>query len=164
MNLSEALEKLLPSYTNYYDIKKDNVVVPFAAEAEFHAHNEQYVLVKAAKIADIDSNEYVFFATEESLSIEKFCELDAKAWNHGLSRVNPKEGHRNSDVTLVILTNNLEEGVAKLIKKAHHSKTYKFGIRGWSNYSVICCDFNSGKLYFNRLGANYKKLLGVLLK
>lgn len=163
MNLTDALEKLLPSYSNYYDIKKEKVTEPFAAEAEFHAHNEQYVLVKAAKIADIDSNEYVFFACAEFLSASEFLEMDSKAWETGLNRVEPKEGHRNSDVTLVILTNGLEEGFGKLIKKSHHSKTYKLGIRGWSNYSVICCDFGSSKLYYNRLGGNYKKLLGKLL-
>lgn len=162
MNPTEALEKLLPSYTRYYDVKKENVTEPFTAEAEFHAHNEQYVLVKAAKIAEIDSNEYVFFGTQDNLTAETFNKMDSASWGTGLSRVNPAEGHRNSDVTLVIICNTLEDTLKKQIKKTKHSKTYKWGIRGWSNFNLIVCELSTSKLYYNRLGGNYKKLVGTI--
>lgn len=163
MNPSEALEKLLPSYVRYYNINKENVTAPFAVEAEFHSHNEQYFLVKAAKLAELDSNEYVFFATPDSLNNANFLELDNKAWETGLSRVNPTEGHKNSDVTLIILTNSIDEETTKLIKKSKHSKNYMFGLRGWSNYSVIALRLSDGKLFYNRFGSNYKKIVGKVL-
>lgn len=162
MNPTEALEKLLPSYERYYNIKKENVTRPFTAEAEFHSHNEQYILVKAAKIADIDSNEYVFFGTQENLTQDIFNTMESTAWETGLSRVTPKEGHRNSDVTLVIFCNNIEENLKKQIKRTKHSKTYKWGIRGWSNFNLIACELSTSKLYYNRLGGNYKKLVGAI--
>ena len=56
MTASEALDKLLPAYSGYYTIKKENVTSPFNAEAEFTCHTENYVLVKAAKIAEISKN------------------------------------------------------------------------------------------------------------
>ena len=59
MNSSEALEKLLPAFEKFYTVKRQGVVCPFDAEAEFCLHTEKYVLVKAAKIAEIDSNEFV---------------------------------------------------------------------------------------------------------
>ena len=49
-------------------IKKDEVTQPFCAEAEFRSHNEQYFLVRSAHIADLDSNEFVFFADCEELT------------------------------------------------------------------------------------------------
>lgn len=160
MNPNEALEKLLPCYERYYDIKKENVTKPFAVEAEFHAHNEQYVLIKAAKIAEIDSNEYVYFGLENNLSSDSFHKMDSCAWESGLARVKPVSGHRNSDVTLVIMCNKVEENLKKQIKSTKHSKTYKWGIRGWSNYNLIVCEVSTSKLYCNRLGTNYKKLVG----
>ena len=66
MELSQAIEKILPSFEQYYTVKKDTDP-PFCAEAEFRSHNEQYFLVRSAHIADIDSNEYVFFAAVKSL-------------------------------------------------------------------------------------------------
>lgn len=63
----EALERVLRSYQTYYNIKTEAVEPPFAAEAIFGSHNEQYFLIKKAKVADIDTNETVYFATEESI-------------------------------------------------------------------------------------------------
>ncbi len=51
MEKSVFLEKLLKAYERYYSIKKENVQEPFDVEAEFVMHGEQYILVKAAKIA-----------------------------------------------------------------------------------------------------------------
>ena len=59
----DMLEQLLKSFNGYYTVKRDGVAAPFVAEAEFHSHTEQYLLVKAAHVADIDSNEYIFFAS-----------------------------------------------------------------------------------------------------
>ena len=75
----EALGRVLRSYQTYYNIKTEAVEPPFAAEAIFGSHNEQYFLIKKAKVADIDTNETVYFATEESLSKERLLELDAIA-------------------------------------------------------------------------------------
>ena len=62
MDVSQALEKLLPAFRQYYTINNDTPTQPFVAEAEFRSHNEQYFLVRSAHIADIDSNEFVYFA------------------------------------------------------------------------------------------------------
>lgn len=53
----EALGRILRSYQTYYNIKTEAVEPPFAAEAIFGSHNEQYFLIKKAKVADIDTNE-----------------------------------------------------------------------------------------------------------
>lgn len=100
----EALERVLRSYQTYYNIKTEAVEPPFAAEAIFGSHNEQYFLIKKAKVADIDTNETVYFATEESLSKDRLLELDSIAWERGTANVQPSSNHRNSDVVLIILS------------------------------------------------------------
>lgn len=157
-NKEQALEKVLHSFERYYSINKENVTQPFAAEAEFISHNEQYFLVKSAKIANIDSNEYVYFALTETLSKDKFLEFDEKAWNTGISRVHPYSGHRNSDVTLVIIADKIEDEVKSLIKKTKHSKSYKLTFWGWSNYKLVSLELSTDQLFSNRLGKDLKKL------
>ncbi|MBR5896037.1 MAG: hypothetical protein IKZ39_00270 [Lachnospiraceae bacterium] len=159
MNREEKLESVLKSYMRFYNIKREDVTEPFAAEAEFISHNEQYFLLKSAKIADIDSNEFVFFASEESLSAEKLAELDAKAWETGLSRVTPGPGHRNSDVTLIVIADTIDEDAFKLAKKLKHSKSYKFTFHGWSNYKLIAIDLTNNRLTYNRLGRTLKGII-----
>ena len=162
MKGDDALQKLLKSFERYYTIKSDGLEPPFSAEAEFHAHGEQYFLVKAAHIADIDSNEYVFFAEETVLSGQRLAELDSAAWEKGLSRVKPYFGHRNSDVTLIILADKIDENVFAKIKKSKHYKSYTFGLYGWSNFRTLAYELTTGRLAYNRPGKDLQKLISNL--
>ena len=172
----EALERVLRSYQTYYNIKTEAVSLlkyihdmeiikteavepPFAAEAIFGSHNEQYFLIKKAKVADIDTNETVYFATEESLSKERLLELDAIAWERGTANVQPSSNHRNSDVVLIILTAHAGEDALAQVKKCRHYQSYLWGFHGWSNYRLIVAELSSGRIVHNRHGQILKKLV-----
>ena len=161
MNSNGAFEKILHSFEQYYDISKD-VDAPFVAEAIFKSHNEQYFLVKAAKTADIDSNEFVFFYIDNEIHVEKLAELSNLAWERGLSRVSPYYGHRNSDVTLIILSDKIEEESFKKIKKLNLYKSYKFGLYGWSSFRALAYETSTGRAATNRRGSDLKKLVASL--
>ena len=162
MESNGALQKLLHSFERYYTIKTDDVTAPFVAEAEFRSHTEQYFLVKAAHISDIDSNEFVFFAAEQSLTFARLSELESTAWTVGLSRVTPYMGHRNSDVTLIVLADKIDDDVLAQVKKLKHSKSYKFSLHGWSNFRALVYETSSGRLAYNRLGKDLRKLVDNL--
>ncbi|MBQ6782234.1 MAG: hypothetical protein IJP62_13575 [Treponema sp.] len=162
MESKDALQTLLHSFERYYTVKTDGVVAPFSAEAEFHSHTEQFFLVRAAHIADIDSNEFVFFAEEGQLTSARLTELDAAAWQEGLSRVRPCAGHRNSDVTLIVLADKIDDDAFRQIKRLKHSKSYKFTLHGWSNFRALAYEVSSGRVTYNRFGKDLKKLVGSL--
>lgn len=163
METSEALEKVLLSFERYYNVKKTDVTVPFAAEAEFKMHNEQYFLIKAAKVADIDSREFVYFALEDNPEPEKIAELCEIAWDAGLSKVTPGPDHRNSDVTMIFLCKGLNPEIMAMIKKMRKSKNYRFGFYGWSSFKVLAFDLCSGKSACNYLARDLGKSLSKLL-
>ena len=158
MELSQAIEKLLPSFEQYYTVKKDTDPL-FCAEAEFRSHNEQYFLVRSARIADIDSNEFVFFAQLPSLNDENLKQLVSMAWEIGLERVKPHQGHKNSDITLIIVTEKIEENTKTVVKKTKLYKSYKFSFWGWSNFKLIVTELQNQGIYYNRFGKDYRKLL-----
>ena len=158
MELPQIIEKVLPSFERYYTVKKVSDP-PFCAEAEFRSHNEQYFLVRSAHIADIDSNEFVFFAAIPNLDSQKLNELTKAAWENGLTRVKPYNGHRNSDVTLIIITEKIDEETKKTIKKTKLYKSYKFSFWGWSNFKLAVVEADTQGIYFNRFGKDYQKLL-----
>lgn len=159
MTKEEKLESVLKAYTRFYNIKRDDVEPPFDAEAEFISHNEQYILVKSAKIAEIDSNEFVYFKSVDRLTEETLTELDKTAWERGLSKVNPGPGHRNSDVSLIIIADKIDEDAFKLARKLKHSKSYLFTFHGWSNYKLIAIDLSDNRTTFNRQGRTLKKII-----
>lgn len=159
MDSNEAFEKILRAFEQYYTVKTQDVTPPFCAEAEFRSHNEQYFLVKSAKIADIDSNDFVFFAKEQSLTVNQLSHLEQTAWHTGLSRVTPYYGHRNSDVTLVIVADTIEADAFKRVKKLKHYKSYKFSLFGWSSFRAVAYETSSGKVTYNMRGSDLKKLV-----
>ena len=161
METSQALEKILPTFEQYYTVNKDSNP-PFCAQAEFRSHNEQYFLVRSAHIADIDSNEFVYFATTKSFTKEQLEDFSKQAWEQGLLKVKPYNGHRNSDVSLIILADNLAEDknqLIKQIKKTKLYKSYKFSFHGWSNFKLVVVDLETQDIYFNRFGKDYRKLV-----
>ncbi len=156
---TDAIKQILPAFEQYYTIKNEDVTPPFCAEAEFRSHNEQYFLVRSAHIADIDSNEFIFFGSQIELTPRNLSELCKTAWEAGLSRVKPYNGHRNSDVTLFIFTDTISDPTKKSIKKTKLSRSYKWGFYGWSNFRLAVAELNSKTIYFNRLGKDYRNLL-----
>ena len=165
-----ALDQILPAFQQYYTIKKEDVTPPFCAEAEFRSHNEQYFLVRSAHIADIDSNEFVYFASLSDLTDEKLDELVKTAWNTGLAKVHPHEGHRNSDVSLIILADRISDETKIKIKKTKLYKSYKFSFHGWSHFKLTVADLGSfdakgnPALYSNRQGKDFAKLIKKNIK
>lgn len=164
MEKAEILEKLLKAYETYYDINCETPEDPFAAEASFHSHDEQFFLVKSARIGEAESNEFVFFAVEDDLDEGKLKKLDAAAWEKGLSRVKPHSNHRNTDITLVITGNHVTEEALALAPKLKHYKSYQWGFKGWSHYRLVVLERSSGRLSCNRQGKDLKKLLGNIFK
>lgn len=150
---------LLNSYVAYYNVTQENVTPPFQAEAEFHSHEEQFFLVKAAKLSESESKEFVFFGVTDCLTLEQAKEMDQVAWETGLSRVKPHNGHRNSDVVLFILADTIEEDARKYLKKLRRYQSYRHSLHGWSHYRVIAQEMSTEKPVFNRMGRGLKKLL-----
>lgn len=158
MTAANALELVLPLFQVYYDIERDDVTVPFQAEAAFHSHDEQYFLIKSAKYTEVEAHEYVFFAVRDRLTLDEAQHLADTAWSEGLSRVQPSSIHRSSDMVLVLLADKVDPDAANYIKKLHRSKSYKLLLHGYSNYRAIAIETSSGTMTCNRLGQHLRKL------
>ena len=158
MSPQEALERLLRSYTRYYDLS-ETPPAPFQAAAEFHSHGESYLLIKSAKLWEMDSNEFVYFSAEDAMSTECVSNRIETAWNLAMPQIQPGENHRNSDVTVLFLTESLPDDARRLVRHTNRSKGYKHGIQGWSNLRLGAIELSTGRVTVNRHGRDLKKLL-----
>lgn len=158
-DLNDTLQSVMDAFRRYYNVTDSDVLPPFSAYAEFKSHNEQYYLVKAAKIADIDSNEYVYFAVEDRLSLQRLDELSETAWEDGLKKVVPSYGHRNSDITLIIISNHIDQNAFSAVKRKRLYKSYKHTFYGWSHFKLVAMDLSLKRLTYNRQGQVLKKVL-----
>ncbi len=157
-DMQQTLERILRSYSSYYNVNTEDPAEPFLAEAVFDMHGEEYFLIKSAKVSEADSREFVFFAGSGLLDEAELERLDERAWQEGMSRVEVKANHRNSDVVLVILAERFAEDIGKTIKRKRHYKSYRFGLLGWSSYRLIAYELSTGKICYNRMGSDLKKL------
>lgn len=159
MDRTAALERLLCSFDVYYNVKREGAEPPFDAEAEFHSHDEQYFLVRSARIGEADSREYVYFATMEQLDEVTLLQLDETAWNRGLARVVPHAEHRNSDITLFLIADHITEEAFRKVSGLRHYKSYKFSLQGWSHYRLVALELSTGRVAHNRQGQSLVKLV-----
>ena len=162
---NDALETILKKFKRYYNVTTEGIEPPFAAEAAFKSHSEQYFLVKAAKVADIDSNEFVFFYSNDEISGQSqdyIAQIADTAWERGLSRITPYYGHRNTDITLIVLSEKIGEEAFKKIKKLKRYKSYKFGLYGWSSFRTLAYESSTGRLATNWRGRGLKKIIGSI--
>jgi len=158
MTSADALEQALLLFERYYDINRETPASPFAAEAQFHVHDEQYFLFKSAKYTESDSREIVFFAVSDHLTLDAAKQLDETAWETGLARVEPGPTHRNTDIDLIVFADEVDPDAAEYLRRTRRSKSYKFMLHGWSNYPVIAIETSTGQMTCNRLGQRLKKL------
>ena len=158
-DIHDILEKTLDVYRGYYDVNPVDPAEPFHAEAIFRLHNEQYFLVKKARIADFESYEYAFFYKTDYLTPELLTELDELAWKEGLSRVKPHSTHKNTDVTLFIVAREVAESAKPLIKKLKHYESYKFGFHGSSAYRLVVYEVSKEKAHYNRRGSDLNRFV-----
>lgn len=154
----EALQQLLGSYRRYYDVSEE-AYGSFAATARFYTRGEQYFLVRSAKMWEMESNEFVYFLTADTLTEDRLSALIEEAWQDAMPQVHPSEAHRNSDVTLVVLVPQLDKATRKALRRFHRSVGYRHGLHGWSNLRLGAIELSDGSITTNRHGADLKKLL-----
>ena len=158
MELSQAMEKLLRAYGDYYNVDREHPTPPFVAEAVFHSHDERFFLVKSAKLSEAESHEYVFFAQEERLTPERLHLLEETAWTTGMGRVEPHASHQSSDVLLAILAEEISPEALAAIPKLKHYQSYRHGLHGWSHFRLFALEVPSGRMAYNRQGSRLKKI------
>jgi hypothetical protein len=135
----------------------------FAAEAVLDSKGEQYFLIKAAKVAEMHTAEYVYFAREDTLTADRLRELDIKAWDTGTEHVEPSVNHKNTDVVLLIIAHKISDEAKSLIKDIKHSRTYMFALHGFSNYRLVAIETDTGIAYFNKQARILRSLIGNIL-
>lgn len=167
LDYDTVFDCFMDSYSIYYNLTRhddslaDNA---FAAEAVFDSKGEQYFLIKAAKVAQVNTAEYVYFVKEDELTADALKAYDIKAWTEGIAHVNPCPEHKNTDVVLIIIAKSITGEAKECVKKLCHSKNYKMALYGYSNYRLVAVETESGIAYFNRRARILKGLVGNILK
>ena len=157
-------ERAMAAYSVYYDVEREGAAPPFDAEARFSSRESRYFLTRSMTLSEEASHELVYFALRQRLDREELNALHALAWERGLAEARPGPGHKNTDVTLFIVAGTVADALKKRVGSYAHSKLYRFGLWGFSNYRLAVVEPSTGEAFFNRHGRVLKRLVEELLQ
>ena len=159
-------EVLKDSYSAYYSIHDDvETDLPLVFRADYGARDEKYWLTKKVKVWANEKNEYCYVFSAESFSPELADRCMNWAWEDGLPRVKPHAEHQCTNVKVIFIADSVSEETARTIQKNSFTKSYKFGLHGYSNLLAGVTDLGTEKTVTNSAGHElvpyFKKLFAA---
>jgi hypothetical protein len=65
----------------------------------------------------------------------------------------------SSLITLIILTDTIDDDAIRLIKKTRVRKYFRFAFHGWMEYRIAAMEISSNRFFSNPAGREPKKIL-----
>lgn len=160
----DLFERIVAAHGGYYDILRDYQFEgrTFPAFASFHSHGEQYVLVKRAKMWEVETHDYLFFEKADHLSAANLEQEIEFVTSKGLTKVIPGPSHMSSALSLVIVANSADDEALKKAHKARFRKNFKLSLHGWADLRVAVVDLSRAggdRVTFNAAGKGLAKML-----
>ena len=158
-----VLKRILAAHETWFDVQRDYEYAGrvFPGYAEFHEHGEKYVLVKRAKLWEIDAHEYIFFVLSDLLTASDLDELIAFMKTDALAKVHPEPDHMTSYLSLVVVADDIEQGLDRKVRRTSYRKDFMLGLRGWADLRVAVVDLASQRVYTNSQGSKMAKSLAA---
>ena len=156
-----VLKRILAAHERWFDVQREYEYAgrTFPGYAEFHSCGEKYVLVKRAKLWEVDTHEYLFFVLANRLDETQVRDLVSFMENDGLAKVVPEPNHMSSAISLVIVADSCTEEALRLVRKTKFRKNFAFGIRGWADLRVAVADLSTKRVTANAMGKQLKQTI-----
>lgn len=156
-----VLRSLLAGHEAWFDVYRDYEFAGrvFPGYAEFHSHGEQYVLVKRAKLWEVDAFEYLFFTVVGALDAATLEDFVQFMTTQALAKVHPDPNHMTSYLSLVIIANEVPDAVKAQVKRTRFRKNFALGICGWADLRLAAIDLSCDDVTTNSQGKELKATL-----
>lgn len=155
------LERLLAAHEAWFDVSRNHEFAgrTFAGYAEFHSHGEQYVLVKRAKLWEVDTHEYLFLHVEQHLDAATLAGLVAFMKDEALRKVQPQPNHMSSYLSLVVIADAVDDDAKRAARTTRFRKNFKLGLQGWVDVRLAVVDLSHSDVVTNAAGKELVRTL-----
>lgn len=156
-----VLKRLLAAHETWFDVSRDHVFGgrTFPGYAEFHSSAEQYVLVKRAKLWEVNAHEYLFFVTADRLTAQRLEDEVAFMTTKALDKVQPNPAHMTSYLSLVVIADAVDDDARRAVKKTRFRKNFKLGFQGWADLRLAVVDLSTSSIITNAMGKELRASL-----
>lgn len=156
MQLEQYLDWLAQRYAGYFDVERERIVLgqSISIYALSHIRSDKYFATKKISLGGYENIEHCLVAGHreqvDSDGFEVFLHLLIRAVDE---LVTPHHEHMSTTVTGVLVA---EKGFAPEVinrsRKFSFSRTYRFGLQGWSQVRLIFVDLTAGQVHANKKG------------
>ncbi len=161
MESIKYLDLLKSRLSRFFDIKENYVLddTSFDLMAKCEVVSERYFFTKGNVLESFNTYEYYLIKTIDNCDLESLRSITDKIKNN-LQEYNVDENHMRTVVNVVfIVDKNVEREVENFIKKFKFYKSYKFGLKGWADISLILVNADDNKILTNRKGKEVVEFL-----
>ena len=160
MTREELLEKLLKSYSAYYNIEElPETELPLAAKCTLNVHSEKYVLIKKAKLWSADSNEHLYIFSLPVLKQDQYERCRDYAYEKGMELIHPAPGHMYTYITTLFLCEECEPKARKALTRCRIFKNFRFSFYGWMDFHTALVELDTERVSTNSSGRDNAKFL-----
>lgn len=164
---SRVLECLIAAHEAWFDVERGRELAGrvFPGYAEFHSYGERYVLSRRAKLWEVANHEYIFFDTVERLEEDAFARMVAFMETEALAVVHPEPNHMSSNISLVVVADEVGPQVGRMVRRTRFRKNFKWGLWGWSDLRIAVVDLaglrtgGQGRVMTNAAGKVLRKTI-----
>lgn len=153
MSLLSVIDNLKSSLSSYFNIYNNFSLNDYSFNfmGEFILSNSKYFLSRQKVIWSYDNKEYIFVKSLQNISLNDFDNFIFPFSNFALNNVvNINENHMSTYVTLFLTSPNIDLELSSLIKKFKKRRSYKFGLRGYSNFRIILFNTLTKEFFYNK--------------
>lgn len=156
-----VLERLLKAHEAWFDVFREHEFAgrTFAGYAEFHSSAEQYVLVKRAKLWEINTHEYLFFDLVDHLDSSYLTEAVRYMEHEAIKKVKLEPDHMSSFLSLVIIADSIDDDAAHELQHTRFRKNFALGFKGWADLRLAAIDVTQHRVITNPMGKELRKTL-----
>ena len=154
--LQEYLETLRRKYEAYFDIYPDYSILGRRLDlyARSHVRSEKFFITKKVTLGAWETNEYCLV---EGHSTEIYApqvqDFTAFLVNAAGELVKPHKEHMSSVVTGILISEQgFDPTAIRIGRRFKHSRSFRFGLRGWYSVCLLLVDLLSGQVYANSKG------------
>lgn len=158
---SLVLTRLLAAHEAWFDVERNFEYAgrTFPGFARFHSHGEQFVLVKRAKLWEVDAHELMFFELADRLDGDMLSRLVSYMTTEAVKMVEAKANHMTTYLSLIVITDAIGDDIARAVRKTKFRKNFKLGLHGWADLRLAVVDLEHASVLTNVAGRELKPVL-----
>lgn len=158
MEYEKYIAILKSKFERHFNIDTDIIVFGIKIDmfARFADVRARTFITKNDVIDKYENYEYCYIKKYDNITEEEVCAYGQFLKKVADERIEPGKDHMSTNVTGVMIGNNISSNAKKHIEKYRYSKVYSFYLKGWCDVRLICIDLDNNEVVTNKAGKKVK--------